>query len=321
MLKVFLPLIAIFIISCNEDKTTSSPPTNSSPAMQKMPELSTGTKTVYKKIEKLPAGIENIFGRMPSKEMGHYKFSFPRQDIHVTLDGIKIDPRLAFTTWFAFRPMDTVNAEVMMMGDVVLLETEFKSVLQKLDQRGIDISAIHNHLLNEKPKIMYMHVMAMGAPADLSAKMKEVLQLTATPLTASFTDTASTMDWGKTEEIIGMAGKKEGSILKFGVPRIERIKDQGMELPENFGINSTINFQKVGDKAAATGDFVLLGSEVNTAQKILGRAGLLVTAVHSHMLFENPRLFFMHFWGLDDPEKIAKAIREVLVSSKHQLTK
>ena len=321
-MRKLLPLLAICIASCNQD-TTPTPAGgggNKTSQIQKMPELSTGTKTSFKRIETLPKGIENVFGKSPSKEMGFYKFSFPRTDLNVSLDGVQIDPRLAFTTWFAFKPMDTLNSEVMMMGDIVLLETEFKSVLQKLDQRGIDISAIHNHILNEKPKIMYMHVMAMGAPVDLTGKMKEVLQLTATPLAATFADTSSAMNWDSLETIIGLKGKKEGNVIKFGVPRQERIKDQGMEIPENFGVNSTFNFQKAGNKAAVTGDFVLIPSEVNTIQKILGRAGLLVTALHSHMLFEEPRLFFLHFWGVGDPQKIAIALHDVLVNSKHQIT-
>lgn len=318
-MRILLPLIAILIASCSDQKSNPIPTNTEPSAVQKMPELSTGSKSKFIKISKLPAGIDSIFGKSPSKEMGYYKFSFPRTDLHVTLDGVNIDPRLAFTSWIAFKPMDTLNSEVMMMGDIVLLESEFRAVLKKLDQRGIDISAIHNHLLNEKPKIMYLHVMAMGAPVDLSAKMKEVFQLTATPLLSASSDTSTTMNWGKVEDIIGVKGKREGSILKIGIPRIEKIKEEGMELPENFGINSTINFQKVGEKAAVTGDFVLIGTEVNTVQKILGRAGMLVTAVHSHMLFEDPRLFFIHFWGVDDPEKIATAIHEVLVNSKHQL--
>lgn len=308
----------IILCSCNSDKPSTGTTEASKPSYKKLlPELETGTKSNFKKIENFPAGIENIFGKMPSKENGFYKFSFPRQDVNVMLDGVKIDPRFAFTTWFAFMPQDSAGVSGMLMGDVVLLESEFKNVLKKLDEKGIDISAIHNHLLGEKPKIMYLHVMAMGNPIQLFSSLKEVLSVTATPLKANYTDTSQNMDWRITEDSLGYKGRKEGSILKFSIQRNERIQDGGVEIPENFGVNSTINFQKVGDKAAVTGDFVLIPSEVNTVQKILTRGNILVTALHSHMLFEQPRLFFMHFWAVDDPLKLAAVLHDVLRSTNH----
>ena len=320
MKKYYLIVLLFIQFSCNSDESASSSAESSKSAPHKiLPELSTGTKSDFKKITYLPPGIENIFGKMPSKENGFYKFSFPRQDVGVMLDGIKIDPRFAFTTWFAFMPQDSSGSSGMLMGDVVLLESEFKNVLKKLDEKGIDIAAIHNHLLGEKPKIMYLHVMSMGNPTDLFNSLKEVLSVTATPLKTSFSDTAKDMDWGKTEEVLGVSGKKEGSILKFSIPRNERIQDAGVEIPENFGVNSVINFQKVGNKAAVTGDFVLIPSEINTVQKMLTRGNILVTALHSHMLFEQPRLFFMHFWAVDDPEKLAVVLHDVLRSTNHAI--
>jgi hypothetical protein len=318
MKKKFHFIIAlIFIFSCNTDQPSPTTQSSQSSSSKLLPELSTGTKTDYKKIEYLPPGIESIFGKMPSKENGFYKFSFPRQDFNVMLEGVKIDPRFAFTTWFAFMPQDSAGSSGMLMGDMVLLESEFKNVLKKLDEKGLDIAAIHNHLLGEKPKIMYLHVMSMGKPMDLFNSLKEVLSATATPLKTNYSDTSQNMEWGKTEEIMEYNGKKEGNILKFSVPRNERIKDAGMEIPENFGVNSVINFQKFGDKAAITGDFVLIPSEVNTVQKMLTKENILVTALHSHMLFEQPRLFFMHFWAVDDAEKLAVVLNDVLRSTNH----
>ena len=320
MKKYCLLLLPFIIFSCNSDQPRPSATKSSQSVPPKiLPELSTGTKADFKKINYLPEGIENIFGKMPSKENGYYKFSFPRTDLNVSLDGVKVDPRFAFTTWFAFMPQDSAGSSGMLMGDVVLLESEFKNVLKKLDEKGIDIAAIHNHLLGEKPKIMYLHVMSMGKPLDLFNSLKEVLSVTATPLKAGFADTSQNMDWGKTEEVIGIPGKREGNILKFSIPRNERIKDAGVEIPENFGVNTVINFQKIGDKAAITGDFVLISSEVNTVQKMLTKGNITVTALHSHMLFEQPRLFFMHFWALDDPETSAVILHDVLRSTNHAI--
>ncbi|MDQ6755959.1 MAG: DUF1259 domain-containing protein, partial [Bacteroidota bacterium] len=212
----FYAALIFLITACNNDKpsATSNQSSSSSTSPKLLPELQTGTKNNFSKIEKLPAGIENIFGKMPSKENGFYKFSFPRTDLNVSLNGIKIDPRFAFTTWFSFMPQDSAGSSGMLMGDVVLLESEFKNVLKKLDEKSIDISAIHNHLLGESPKIMYLHVMTMGNPTDIFERLKSILAVTATPLKASFTDTATTMDWGKTEDTLGYKGKREGSILK-----------------------------------------------------------------------------------------------------------
>lgn len=309
----------MFFSCSTEPSTPSSPQSGNSVPAKVLPELSTGTKTNFIKIETLPAGIENIFGKIPSKESGFYKFSFPRQDVNVMLDGIKVDARFAFTSWLAFMPHDSAGTSGMLMGDIVLLETEFKDVLKKLDEKGIDITAIHNHILGEKPKIMYLHVMSMGEPTGLFNSLKEVLSVTSTPLKTNFPDSSVNIDWGKTEEILKVSGKREGNIIKFSIPRNERIQDGGVEIPENFGVNTVINFQKVGNKTAITGDFVLIPSEVNTVQKMLTKGNITVTALHNHMLFEQPRLFFMHFWAVDDPEKLAVVLYDILRSTNHAI--
>lgn len=321
MNKFLFAIIFAAVVSCNQNSPTPTTNTSTSASSKILPQLSTGTKSDFKKIDKLPTGIEVIFNKQPSKENGFYKFSFTRTDLNIAVNGFKVDPRLSFTTWFAFMPQDSAGISGMLMGDIVLLESELKNVLKKLDEKGIDIAAIHNHLLLEKPKVIYLHIMAMGNPMQLFTSVKEVLAVTATPLNSITTDTSQNMDWGKTEDTLGYRGKKEGSILRFNIPRNERIKDEGVEIPENFGVSSVINFQKTGSKAAVTGDFVLIPSEVNTVQKILTRGNIMVTALHSHMLFEQPRLFFMHFWGVDEPEKLAAVLSEVLRSTNHKRIK
>ncbi len=212
MKKYYLIILLFIIFSCNSDESAPSSTQSSQSAPHKiLPELSTGTKTDFKKITYLPESIENIFGKMPSKENGFYKFSFPRQDFNVMLEGVKINPRFAFTTWFAFMPQDSAGSSGMLMRDMVLLESEFKNVLKKLEEKSLDIAAIHNHLLGEKPKIMYLHVMSMGKPLYLFNSLKEVLSVTATPLKANFTDTSQNMDWDEIEETLGYSGKKEGT--------------------------------------------------------------------------------------------------------------
>lgn len=319
-MKQFLFLLSIALLSCHsEDTGTPAPKSQGNPSAPKRAvQLNTGTKSLFKIIEKLPPGIESVFNKMPSKEEGFYKFTFPRSDLSVSIDGVKIDPGF-LSTWFAFRPMDTVNAMALLMGEVVLLESEVRSVLQKLDQRGIDVSSINSFLLKDQPKLTLLHVTAMGDPIDLSAKMKEVLQLTSTSLKVTSPDTLKRVDWGKTEKNLGVIGKKEGNLLRFSIPRNERIKEEGIELPESFGVSSVINFQKAGAKAAISGEIVLLPTEISTTEKILSRAGILVTAINSQMLFDEPHFFILHFWTVDDPEKVALTLHDLLGNSNHKL--
>jgi hypothetical protein len=265
----------------------------------------------FAKIETLPTGIDSIFGKEPSKEVGYYKFSFPRADLKVQLDGITVDPRLAFTTWFSFAPMKE-GKDAMLMGDIVLLENELPKVERKLIEEGISVTAIHNHLLNEKPKIMYLHVDAMGDPMVLSQKLKSVISLTSTPLKASFKDPAGGIKWDSVELIIGLKGKPAGPVLSFGIPRKEEVKADGTVIPPGFGIATGIGFQKVGDKAAITGDFVLMDREVSPVTAALLQQGITVTAIHNHMVMDSPRLFMMHFWAVGKPEDLARGLKAAI---------
>lgn len=276
------------------------------------------SKTNFSKIENLPTGIEAVFGKTPSKNNGFYKFSFPRTDLKVVADGITIDPRLAFTSWFAFMPAKD-SSKAMLMGDIVLLESELPAVEKKLAEEGIEITAIHNHLIGESPKVMYLHVGGMGNPVDLSNKLKAALALTATPMQATFKDQAGQVDWSNIEQIIGLKGKQNGPILSFGIPRKEKITEDGMELPSGFGISTGIAFQKSGNKTAITGDFVLMADEVNPVAKALIQHGITVTAIHNHMLTDNPRLFMMHFWAVDDPEALARGLKAALDKTNSQM--
>lgn len=315
MLLSLLTLTSVFA-ACNESARHEKANEQDSDEMQQQVRPP-AAKTTFARIENLPAGIETIFGKAPSKENGFYKFSFPRSDLKVRADGISIDPRLAFTTWFSFMPSKDQQS-AMLMGDMVLLETELPAVEKKLEAEGIDITAIHNHLLNESPKVMYLHVSAMGDPLTLCRKLKDALALTATPMKATFKDPTSTVDWGQTETILGLKGKANGPVLSFGVPRKEKLTEGGMELPSGFGVSTGIAFQKAGNKAAITGDFVLIASEVNPVAKALTGNGITVTAVHNHMLDDSPRLFMMHFWAVGDPETLAKGLKAALDQTNSQ---
>jgi hypothetical protein len=233
----------------------------------------------------------------------------------VTLDGVTIKPSLALGGWVAFKPM---GSEAMVMGDLVLLETEINPVMAKLIEGGLDITAIHNHLLRASPATFYMHVGGHGDPAKMAAVIRDALSVSKTPMTAPAapaTPPAVDLDSAQIEQIIGAKGQANGGVLQFNVPRRDAVTMEGMQMAPvgPMGVAEAINFQPTGHgKAAITGDFVLTDTEVNPVLKTLRANGIDVTALHSHMLMENPRLFFMHFWANDDAIKLAKGLRAAL---------
>nr|WP_278431160.1 DUF1259 domain-containing protein [Brevibacillus laterosporus] len=239
-----------------------------------------------------------------------FKVTFPRSDLQVKVGSVQIDPNLALTSYLAFKQ---VGNHAMMMGDLVLLEKEVKPVETKLAELGIEVTALHNHIIEENPKIMYLHVAGHGDPVILAEKMKDVLTVTGTPLTATPPEKSpSTFNWSKVEDIIGWKGEQRGKVFQFSIPRPEEITEKGVGILPAMGIGMPINFQVIGDKAATTGDFVLFSNEVNPVIRELTKNGITVTAIHNHMLDESPRLFFLHFWAVDDPEQLAYGLRAAL---------
>lgn len=257
--------------------------------------------------------VESAIGRAGQAQAdGAYKFGFPRGDMKVTVDGVQVKPTLALGSWIAFSSPDS---DAMMMGDLVLAEDEVTPVMASLQQNGIEITALHNHVLHESPRVMYMHVAGHGDATKLAGAVKQALGLTKTPEPSKPAINPPELDINTTavEGALGHKGRVNGGVLQFGVPRAESITDAGMKVPGSMGLATAINFQPTGGgKAAITGDFVLVGSEVNPVIKALRSNGIQVTAVHSHMLQEQPRLFFMHFWANDDAVKLAKGLRAAL---------
>ena len=258
--------------------------------------------------------VEAALGRPGSMQPGDvYKFAMPRKDMNVTVEGTPIKPGLALGSWVAFKRM---GSEAMVMGDLVLTEDEIEPVMLKLQENGIEETALHNHLLHESPRVMYMHIEGHGEATMLAKAIREALALTKTPgpaTTAPSKPTDYGFDTAQVDAILGRKGKDNGGIYQFGVARAEKILENGMEIPPSMGTATSINFQPTGNgKAAITGDFVLLGKEVNPVLRALRQNGIEVTAIHSHMLTEQPHLFFMHFWANDNAIKLARALRGAL---------
>jgi len=259
--------------------------------------------------------VEDAMGRPGQVQPGDvFRFSMPRKDLHVVLNGVEIKPALALGSWVAFK---RDGSGAMVMGDLVLVEDELQPVMAKLQEGGILESAIHNHLMWESPRVMYMHIAGHGDAVQMAKAIHDAVALSKTPGPDAATSAGQPAELGfdqkQVEQILGHNGKVNGGVLQVSVPRSETITDSGMMVPPSMGVATAVNFQPTGNgKAAITGDFVLLGSEVNPVMKTLRQNGIAVTALHSHMLTEEPRLFFMHFWANDDAVKLAKGLRAAL---------
>jgi hypothetical protein len=259
------------------------------------------------------APIDQALGRSGQKTGDVYRVSFPRTDLHVSLKGVAIKPGLALGSWAAFLGTDD-NA--MVMGDLVLLEEELNPVMAKLRSYGFEITAVHNHLMEETPKILYMHYMGHGSARQLATSLRAALSVSETPLDkpAAATEEPAPPAWVKTvEDAVGRKGTFKGGVLSYGVPRSETITMAGMPIPPAAGVGEAINFQAADSgNVATTGDFVLTADEVNPVLSELQARNILVTALHSHMLTEQPRLFFMHFWCVGSPESVGDGIKAAL---------
>jgi hypothetical protein len=258
--------------------------------------------------------VDQAIGKPGTNQPGGvHKFGLPRSDLKITVDGVAIKPTLALGSWIGFLPMGN---GAMFMGDLVLTENEVSPVMKRLIEDGIEITAVHNHLLRTSPAVFYMHVGGQGDPVKLAQSLHAGLALSQTPLTAPAPAAAPPtidLDTAAIDLALQAKGAINGGVYQFNIPRAEAITEAGMAIPPSLGTAIAINFQPTGGaKAAITGDFVLLGKEVNPVLKALSDHGIEVTALHSHMIDDSPHLFFMHFWANDDVTKLTQGLRAAL---------
>ena len=273
--------------------------------------------SLFSKAQVDSTGLDNVFGKKGTVQGMVYRITYPRTDLKVKINEFSVSPGLALTSWIGILFM---GSESMMMGDLVLQDTEEAVAVSKLVSAGLSITAIHNHLTNEKPAIKYIHFSGSGDPLKLAASIKSVLAITGTPLTApGAQQTMASTDWSKVEAILGKTGKHNGIILSYSFPRKEKLMESGMEMPPSIGMATGINFQMDGYNAGITGDFVLLANEVNPVVKALTENGITVTAIHNHMLYDDPRLFMMHFWAVGNPEKLAAGLKAALEKTNSKM--
>lgn len=302
LIAVAFMLVAMFVLVACSARESQSGQSNTGPQA-----AATDWKAVEQQIGKAGAVQPD----------GVYKIGLPRADLQVKVGSVAVKPVLALGSWVAFRKL---AAETIVMGDLVLTEDEVGPVMAKLQDGRIEITALHNHLLNESPRVMYMHIDGQGDAVKLAQAIHAALELSKTPLAAPATGVEEqlALDTKQLDQVIGRSGKINGGVYQFAIPRAEKITEGeaahgGEPIPSSMGLATSINFQPTDEgHAAITGDFVLTGSEVNPVIRALRENGIAVTALHSHMLTESPRLFFMHFWANDDAMKLARGLRAAL---------
>jgi hypothetical protein len=263
------------------------------------------------------SAVEQALGRTGVPQAGEVmRFNFPRRDLRVMVGDVPVRPSLALGSWVAFKRV--ANGQVMVMGDLVLTNDEINPVISTLQQGGVEQSALHNHVIGGMPNTMYLHVSAHGREVDIAKTIRKALEGTKTPL-----DTVPAgppppfdLDTLALARVLGYTGRINGGVYQVNVPRAEKITESGHQIPPSMGIATAINFQPTGGgKAAITGDFVMIGSEVNPVIRVLRENGIGISALHSHLIDETPRLYFMHFWANDDALKLARGLNAALAKT------
>ena len=275
---------------------------------------------------KAPAGldtgaIDRAIGKSGQAMPGDvYRVAFPRTDLDVTIGAVKLKAGFALGGWAAFKAN---GSSAVAHGDLVLTGTEINPVISTLQQHGFDITALHNHLINETPHVMYLHFWGQGSAPSLAAALKEALSKTKTPMGAAppaptaTTGAADALPADQIQQAIGLKGTVNNGVLSVSQPRPETIQMMGVTLPPSMGMATSINFQSAGPgKVAATGDFVMVADEVNKVARALRQHDIAIAALHNHMLHGTPELYFMHFWAEGDATTVATGLKAALAELK-----
>jgi hypothetical protein len=269
--------------------------------------------------------VEQALGKTGQLQPGDVlRIGMPRSDLAVTVKGVPVKAGFALGSYAAFKQM---GDQVMVMGDLVLLDQEVPAVMSGLFAGGLEVTAVHNHLNEISPHVMYMHYEGHGEAVQLAKALRQALSASGTPLGAAAAPAATPataggppLDTKRIEQVLGRAGRDIGAgVFQVTVPRAEPITAVGMPLSPAMGVTTVLNFQPTADGVVAiTGDFVLIDKEVNPVARALRQHGIDVTALHNHGLQETPRLFYMHFWANDDAGKLAEGLRAALDQTNSQ---
>ena len=261
--------------------------------------------------------IASIMGMKGKSNNGEYKITIPQNDLSVMVDGFKIIPPMGLGTWVAFAP---AKKGVMVMGDIIITETDLKPVQQEIIKQGLTSTAIHNHFVRNHPNIMYMHIGGTGSTEEMARKAKAVLDKVKEVRgndpakgTASSEAVINTIDTKRLDEILGHKGEMSKGVFKHTIGRPDvQLKEHGVTVSTFLGFNTWAAWQGTADRAAVAGDFAMLENEVEPVLKALIENGIEVVALHNHMVHEQPRIFFLHYWGVGNAEQLAKGLKAAL---------
>jgi len=261
------------------------------------------------------ATIERVTGMKGKENKGEYKITIPQNDLNVEVDGFKIIPPMGLGSWVAFTPS---RDGAMIMGDIIITENDLKPVQQEVIRQGLTISAIHNHFVRNHPNVMFMHVGGSGSTEAMAQKAKAVLDAIKTsrghnPAAAPADSVVTTIDAKMLDAILGSKGEWTKGVYKYTIGRPDvSLNEHGVPVTTFLGFNTWAAWQGTPDHAAVAGDFTMLADEVAPVIKALVENGIEVVAVHNHMVHEQPRIFFLHYWGVGNAGQLAKGLKAAL---------
>ena len=259
--------------------------------------------------------IEQVTGMKGTEKNGEYKITVPQNDLDVVVDGFKIIPPMGLGSWIAFTPC---GDSAMMMGDIILTENDLAPVQQEVIRQGLGITAVHNHFVRNRPNVMYMHIDGFGNIAKLAANAKAILDKVtqvrgADPKAAKGDSVINTLNIAMLDSVMGHKGEMNKGVYKYTIGRPDiMLKEHGVTISTFMGFNTWAAWQGTPDKAAVAGDFTMLMDEVAPVIKALVENGIEVVAVHNHMVHEDPKIFFLHYWGVGPAEKLVRGLRAAL---------
>jgi predicted metal-dependent enzyme (double-stranded beta helix superfamily) len=259
--------------------------------------------------------ISRVFGAAANVNAGTYRYNLPRSDLHVRVGNVEVAPALALVTWAAF---GAIGADSVVMGDIVVSPGELPNVLRGLSDADIDVSAIHNHLAGEEPRVMYVHYMGHGTPLELAGKVKKVFQLTPVPMPVRAAPAPVTVDTALVFGTLGARGRASGAVAQLSFNFVPQgVTQHGAPVPAPLSVASPVNVQLVSaDRMVGTGDFTVSAGQVDRVLDAFAKNGITATAVHSHMIGETPALYFMHFWADGKPADVLRGLKAAIDAAK-----
>jgi hypothetical protein len=262
--------------------------------------------------------IEQVMGMKGTEKNGEYKITVPQNDLSIVVDGFKIIPPMGLGSWAAFTPC---GDSAMVMGDIIVTETDLAPVQQEVIRQGFAITAIHNHFVRNRPNVMYMHIDGKGSVANLSASVRAIfdrvkLSRGKDPREGKADSVTTTLNIPLLDSIIGHKGDMSRGVYKYTIGRPDvQLREHGIPVSSFMGFNTWAAWQGTPERAAVAGDFAMLENEVEPVIKALVENGIEVVAVHNHMVHEQPRIFFLHYWGTGRAEQLAKGLRAALAKT------